>query len=233
MQEQTIAIKGNKDGLLIVLDPGEEWGIVLADLAARIDGQSSFFTGANITLELGARPVRRDEMSSIKALLDRRNLLLYLVSSESATTIESATALDLRTHYTATEAAVYEDDADAYAAFSPKEDGSNGLLVRHTLRSGRTAHSSGHVVILGDVNAGAEVIAAGDVVVWGRLRGNVHAGADGDTTARVCALDMAPTQLRIAHYLAISPPDKRRKPQPEIARIEEDQIVVDLWTYAE
>jgi septum site-determining protein MinC len=236
MQTGTIAIKGNRDGLLIILDAHEEWQAIMHELAARIDGQSSFFTGARITLDVGQRPLRKDELMTAKALLERRNLTLWAVASASVTAIDSATALDLHTHYDApapASEAADPDAADPYAAFSPEEDGTTGVMIRRTLRNGRTVHSRGHVVILGDVNAGAEIIALGDVIIWGRLRGNVHAGADGDETAVVCALDLMPTQLRIAGYLAVSPPDKRRKPQPEIARIDDGQIVVDLWAHGE
>jgi septum site-determining protein MinC len=76
-------------------------------------------------------------------------------------------------------------------------------LIKRTLRNGRTIHSDGHVIVLGDVNAGAMIIAAGDVIVWGKLRGTVHAGARGDESAVVCALYLAPTQLRIAGYITI------------------------------
>ncbi|MBI4770229.1 MAG: septum site-determining protein MinC, partial [Chloroflexi bacterium] len=54
------------------------------------------------------------------------------------------------------------------------------VLVRRTLRSGRSVRHPGHVVIIGDVNPGAEIVAGGDIVVWGRLRGVVQAGAGGD-----------------------------------------------------
>jgi septum site-determining protein MinC len=87
------------------------------------------------------------------------------------------------------------------------------------------------VVVFGDVNPGAEIVAAGDVIIWGRLRGTVHAGANGDENAIVCALDMMPTQLRIAGYIVISPPDKRRKPKPEVALVRDNQIVVEAWQY--
>ena len=102
-------------------------------------------------------------------------------------------------------------------------------MIRRTVRSGRTVRSQGHVVIFGDVNPGAEIIANGDVIVWGRLRGNVHAGANGDESAFVCALDMIPTQLRIAGYISISPQDKRHKPKPEMALIRDDRIIVEAW----
>jgi septum site-determining protein MinC len=84
-------------------------------------------------------------------------------------------------------------------------------------------------VVFGDVNPGAEVIAGGSVIVWGRLRGVVHAGAKGNRTATVCALDMSPTQLRIAGQIAVSP-TRRGKPQPEIVRIKDNQLQAETWT---
>jgi septum site-determining protein MinC len=84
-------------------------------------------------------------------------------------------------------------------------------------------------VVIGDVNPGAEVIAGGDIVVWGRVRGLVHAGALGDEGAVICALDLAPTQLRIAGTIARSPEERRRKPVPEIATAQEGHIVAVPW----
>jgi septum site-determining protein MinC len=230
MRDTSVAIKGVKEGLVIALDETEEWGALLSDLAARIDGQSAFFAGARITLDVGARPVRKDELGSIKALLDRRGLTLYAVVSESETTIDAAAALDLRANLSPSSQVAKNTRADDGAAFASEEEGTTGIMIRRTLRSGRTVRSMGHVVVYGDVNPGAEIIAAGDVIVWGRLRGNVHAGANGDESAVVCALDMIPTQLRIAGYISVSPPDKRHRPKPEIALIRGGQIVVEPWS---
>jgi septum site-determining protein MinC len=228
MREQSIAIKGVKDGLLVSISEGEDWSAVIADLASRIDTQSAFFAGARITLDVGARPVRKDELGSIKAMLERRSINLYAVQSESYTSIDAAAALDLRAHYTGstTRTAWVTEDS---AGYHSEEEGTTGILIRRTLRSGRTVSSPGHVVVLGDVNAGASIVAGGDVIVWGRLRGTIHAGAYGDETAVVCALDMAPTQLRIADYISVSPVDKRHKPLPERALIVEGGIVVEPW----
>lgn len=228
MEEQNVAIKGIKDGLLISLSPTEEWLAITADLAARIDQQSAFFAGARITVDVGERPVPKYELSSLKALLERRGLTLWSVLSDSDTTIESAQALDLKTSTANTIPGREESDG---SEFNPEETGTGGVLLKRTLRAGRTVHSVGHVVILGDVNPGAEIIAAGDVIIWGKLRGRVHAGVDGDETAVVCALDMNPTQLRIASHITTSPPDKGRKPKPEIASVRAGQIVVETWTY--
>ncbi|HQE19447.1 MAG TPA: septum site-determining protein MinC, partial [Aggregatilineales bacterium] len=106
---------------------------------------------------------------------------------------------------------------------------SPGVLVKTTLRSGRVVKHAGHVVVIGDVNPGAQVIAGGDVLVWGRLRGTVHAGANGDTEALVCALDMRPMQLRIANYVAIASDNGEPRPRPEIASVRDGQIVSEEW----
>lgn len=222
MSDEIVAIKGINDGLLIALSPTEEWLMVTANLAARIDERADFFAGAHITVDLGERPVPKHELSGLKALLERRGLSLNLVMSDSATTIDAANALDLRTGSSTKQ----HNEA---LPISPEEEGMGGVLIKRTLRSGRTVHSQGHVVIYGDVNPGSEVIAVGDIIIWGKLRGNVHAGADGDESAIVCALDMMPNQLRIAGYITISPPDKRRKAQPEMAFIRGSQIVVEAW----
>ena len=71
-----------------------------------------------------------------------------------------------------------------------------------TLRGGQALHHDGNIVVVGDVNPGAELIASGDVVVFGRLAGVAHAGAQGDAAARVYALHLDATQLRIATFIA-------------------------------
>jgi len=79
------------------------------------------------------------------------------------------------------------------------------------------------------VNAGAEIVAGGDVVIWGSLRGMIHAGAGGDQAAVVCALLLAPTQLRIADLVS-----RGSEPSgpiaPEMARILDGRILVEPWS---
>jgi septum site-determining protein MinC len=113
-------------------------------------------------------------------------------------------------------------------------------LYRGTLRSGQIFRHAGSVVVVGDVNPGAQVVSASDVYIWGKLRGIVHAGAMGDEKAIVGALDFDPIQVRIAGHIAISPKAESRDPgrwfwkrdrsgRPEIAQVVNDQIVVDQW----
>ena len=95
---------------------------------------------------------------------------------------------------------------------------------RGTVRGGQSIQQVGNIVVVGDVNPGAELVATGDVVVFGALRGTAHAGAQGDRAARVLALELAPTQLRIATCIAAG--DDARRREPEEARIEGESIVI-------
>jgi len=115
----------------------------------------------------------------------------------------------------------------ARSVAAPDEPG-EALFVWRTIRSGQVVRHQGHITIVGDVNAGAEVIAGGNVVVWGRLRGTVHAGALGDRLAMICAIELRPTQLRIADLIARAP-DGAVGGRPEVAYIDGDQIAVESW----
>lgn len=102
------------------------------------------------------------------------------------------------------------------------------MLYEKSLRSGQNIDFDGNVVVLGDVNPGAEIIASGHILVMGSLRGLVHAGATGEEGATVTALQFAPTQLRIASHIT-RPPDGARDEQKsaETARIRNDEVVIE------
>lgn len=96
-----------------------------------------------------------------------------------------------------------------------------------TLRGGQALHNLGNIVVVGDVNPGAELVASGDIVVFGALRGVAHAGAQGDVHASVHAIELSPTQLRIATFIAADAGDRRQTPiHPETARVQNDRIVI-------
>ena len=88
------------------------------------------------------------------------------------------------------------------------------------------------MVVLGDVNPGAEVVAGGSILVIGALRGMAHAGRFGDEGRVVAALRMQPIQLRIAEHIT-RPPDQDREHGlwPEIARIRRDRVVIETMNF--
>jgi septum site-determining protein MinC len=229
--DDSITLKGIKEGLLITIKPDGKWSDLVTRLTALIDSQGGFFRGAQVTLSLGERDVRRHELTNVHTVLAKREVTLTAVLSDSTTTVNSAHKLGLKTDLSSgdLEAPDVEPVALKPPTIDPEERGTAGVLIKRTLRNGRTVHSDGHVIVLGDVNAGAVIVAGGDVIVWGRLRGTVHAGAYGDESAVVCALYLAPTQLRIAGYITISPEDRRRKPKPEKAMVRNGRIEAEAW----
>ncbi len=220
----SVNIKGTKDGLLVTLGEGELAGL-LAELEERLSGTASFFNGGQVALEVGRRELSVEEIGHIQAVLAQNEVALGTVISEAPVTRAAARHLGLETRRgLRPEPRPERRGEEDFAEFS------EGALIRRTLRSGQVIRHPGHVVIIGDVNAGAEVIVGGDIVIWGRLRGTVHAGATGDDRTIVCALDLAPTQLRIGKHIARSPEGKsRRRIIPEVASVEEGKIIVKAW----
>ncbi|GGK32890.1 putative septum site-determining protein MinC [Deinococcus malanensis] len=109
-------------------------------------------------------------------------------------------------------------------------------IVPHTVRAGFRGEYPGSVIVLGDVNPGAEIVASGDVIVVGALRGIAHAGQGGHAKAIVWARPIASTQIRIGDAVARAPEgsslsNMRRAEGPpvaEIARLHDGQIVIDV-----
>lgn len=93
------------------------------------------------------------------------------------------------------------------------------LYLQMTVRSGMDIRHEGTVVIVGDVNPGGEIFAAGDIIVWGRLRGIAHAGYPNNPQCLIMALQMEPTQLRIADRVARAPETPPPQFEPEIAYV--------------
>lgn len=106
------------------------------------------------------------------------------------------------------------------------EAGSSTLYHVGTLRGGQSLQKIGHIVVIGDLNPGAELVASGDIVVFGSLRGVAHAGAQGDCTAKVYALDLAPTQLRIATFIAADSGSRKKSSGPQAAYVQNERITI-------
>ncbi|MCB8986955.1 MAG: septum site-determining protein MinC [Ardenticatenaceae bacterium] len=231
--DQFIRIRGTRDGLLIALHPGP-FTDLHAQLAAELDQKEDFFQGSQVTLDVGSLPLRREQLADLQDLFTAHKLELWTVLAESELTKEAAQALNLATRVAGSQTDLQGRPLTTSAAAADHHDkstppSSNGLILKETLRSGRSIYHEGHVVVIGDVNPGAEIIAAGDVVVWGRVRGLIHAGALGDDTAVICALALTPTQLRIADQIAIPPAAGPDKLLPEKASIRNGQIIAEPW----
>ena len=224
MEETTslLQIKGLRDGLLVTLsDAG--WENQQRALLEHIDSRQSFFQGARLALDVGTQALGVNELVALRDRLSERSVFLWAVISESPKTETTAQLLGLATR-------ISKPRPEETRGFSMEELGDEtALFLNKTIRSGTRIEFPGHVVILGDVNPGAEIVAEGNIIVWGRVRGVVHAGAKGNANAVICALDLSPTQLRIADEVsALLEPQKN--PRPEVARLnEEGKLQSELW----
>lgn len=234
--ERQIEIKGVRDGLLISV--ADLPGVVLYDeLAAELAEKQAFLAGGRIAVEVGHRRLNRQDIESLQALFEQNELMLWAILATDQGTREAAREVGLATRMSGTPTdlegnhlaeALVVADADSLPERSLPD--ASALLLRETIRSGRSVYYDGDIVIVGDVNAGAEVVAGGSVIVWGRLRGLVHAGAMGDTEAMICALELTPTQLRIAGEIAVDPDNGRlHDGTPEQVSIRNGQIVAEPW----
>ena len=218
-------MKGIGDGLLVTVPEGT-WSVVHPSLLQAIDERADFFRGANVALEMADRSLNAAELGGLRDELADREIALMAILTTSERTRGAGADLGMALE-------IPRPSIDQNFELDPilsDLEGDYAVLIRRTLRSGHTFHHPGHVVVIGDVNPGAEVVAGGNVVVWGRVRGVVHAGATGNTNAVVCALDLAPTQLRIGTQISVSP-ERKGKPRPEMAMLRDGQFVAESWKH--
>lgn len=124
-------------------------------------------------------------------------------------------------------------DGDEIKKYNKETEKLPTLYIHRTLRSGQSISSEGNIVIIGDVNPGAEIVAKGDITVWGILGGIAHAGSDGNTYSKIRALKLNAIQLRIGDIFARRPdtvntPYVQRSDSyiPEEARVYKKHIMI-------
>jgi septum site-determining protein MinC len=220
--EQTtslVQIKGIRDGLLATFVKAA-WEDQCVALLAQIDERPAFFQGARLAIDVGSQILKVNNLVDLRDRLSERNVSLWAVIGESPTTEHTSQLLGLATRISKPRPEEKRHDVIA-------DD--TALFINKTLRSGKRVEFPGHVVVMGDVNAGAEIIADGNVIVWGRVRGMIHAGAKGNRSATICALDLSATQLRIATEVSATL-KPQKDPKPEVASINsEGHLQSELW----
>ena len=211
-----IQIKAKRDKFILVPHPEASFESIKNLLAKRIEESRDFFSRAEMVLDLTGRPLRTDEISELHGLLvDKAGVKLVEVKLSE----ELRLVLDRPASRPATPVR-----PPAPINRDPDE---GPMIIRNTCRSGIRIEAPADCVVLGDVNPGAEIVAMGDVIVFGNLRGIAHAGAGGDRSARIWALSIEPSQVRIADRVAVAPRGGKPKPKRfEIAEIQQDLIEV-------
>ncbi len=218
-QEKAIPlqIKANRDGLMLVPHPLASFQSIMEDVDNRLKSTRDFFSCSEMTLDLRGHPLASDEIAALyRLLLEKAKVqLMEVMLTEDVTFYLQPTKV-------LPPPKPRQPDPETYAF---AEDAA--VVVRTTCRSGVRIESPGDCVVLGDVNPGAEILAVGDVIVFGNLRGIAHAGALGDRSAKIWALSIEPSQIRIADLVAVpGKGDRRAVKRYEIAEIQKNRIEV-------
>ena len=242
-QNNIIKIRATQHGVSIVCDDQATIPELVAALKARLQSHARFYADADVKLDIGNRTLSTVELVPIRSLLEdefhlrlsgivcSQDALIRQAMSELGCQIEVDAPVQSDPQPRSETPGVRSDDPGNPGRFDNEDE---TLIVRQTCRSGMTMASPGNIVIIGNVNPGAEVIAQHDIIVVGVLRGNAHAGAGGDASAVIMALALEPKQLRIANLLGLPPtvdePPDRSKFAPEVAYIDSNRIVIEPYT---
>jgi len=218
LEENTVVFKGTREGISIFLDAKTPFEQLKEDVRSKAQRARGFFSAGHTPIFFKGRELSAAERTELLlVILDEADLE---ISRRSAPVKPEQVQLPrpLRP-----------------LAFSKKIPGSareqSAVFHQGALRSGQSIRTAGHVVVMGDVNPGAEIISQGNIIVLGSLKGLVHAGCTGDCAAYIAALQLLPTQLRIADIITAFPEEtkvkgKKARQTPSYAYIQNGQIYV-------
>ncbi|NMB43721.1 MAG: septum site-determining protein MinC [Clostridiales bacterium] len=211
--ENSVIIKGNKYGIIAVLDSEMPFSELKVKIRDKFRESSKFFDNAEMGISFEGRELTNEEQREV----------LNIISEET----------DLRI------VCVVDTDKEKEEIFKKTLDEklmelshTTGQFYKGNLRSGQVLESESSIIVIGDVNPGASIVSKGNIIVLGTLRGTVFAGASGNQNSFVVALDMQPGQIRIAESIARSPdnPVVEEKKVAKIAFLEEGNIYIEPLT---
>lgn len=208
--DTSVIIKGNKYGIVVVLDAVMKFEELKEKIAEKFHDSSKFFDKAQMAISFEGRKLTNEEQREI----------LDIIAAETELHV----------------VCIIDNDPQKEEVFKKTLDeklmelsNSTGQFYKGNLRSGQVLESETSIIIIGDVNPGARVVSKGNIIVLGSLKGTVFAGANGSGNAFVVALDMNPGQIRIADSIARSPdkPVKETMKEAKIAFLEEGSIYIE------
>ena len=195
-----------------------------------LNDSQNWFSGQDVTVNVGHRALSLQQLDRLRLLFEeefRVKVANFWCGAETPGELlaeETSVPMAL--------APVRRTSPIAEASSRPRE---TPLFIKSTCRSGTIIRHNGDVIVLGDLNPGAQITATGDIIVLGTLRGIAHAGAkDGDPRGEVIiAFSLQPLQIRIGRHVSIAPADRRghtTPARPEIAYLNGSSIVVTPYT---
>ncbi len=216
---QPVVLKSNPHGINLILDPDMPFTELKKEILKKFEDTDRFFKNVKIGLSFEGRVLSQEQEYEILDLIEKNTSIQVVCIIENDERIDAYYAEKIR-------------------AFEDAQAGRTGEFYKGTLRSGQVIECESSIVILGDVNPGAKIIARGNIVILGSLKGNAYAGAAGDESAFVAALDMDPVQIRIGDAIGRSADkgplsaikNRKKVMEPQIAIVSEDGILIEPIT---
>ncbi len=210
MGHSAVTLKSNPYGLILNLDPELPFDELCAAVAEKFRTSAGFFKNAKLALTFRGRVLTHEQESRlIEAIVQNSKIEVICVVDEDKGTEE------------------YYRKAVTHTL--EKQENAQGQFYRGTLRSGQVLETETSVIIIGDVNPGAQIVSKGNIVILGCCMGSIYAGAAGDRSCFAAALTMKPMQVRIADKAARSAIVKKTDTgdypvEPMIVYIKDDHL---------
>lgn len=206
-----VTIKGLKYGLQLTFAKGASFDDVQASLLDKLQSGDGFFVrGTTVFVPKGYFAEEQNE--ALRKMFHRHGMLF---STELKRPNLAPPSRDTNTK------------APAQKVKESVEEAQKMMVINHTVRGGQEVKTNCSVLICGNVNPGAQIIAGGSIDIRGTCRGFVHAGAFGDKSACVVADRLMPVQIRIADLIARAPDEDIKVNQAERAMIKNNMIIFE------
>ena len=225
MKKNSIVIKGNKYGIVVVMDSDTSFDEIKNQLEEKLKESARFFGNGTMAISFEGRNLDDEQQKELLNVISESSDLNIecIIDHEKLTEIFKKSVEKIENIDDNKEDEPTPDSTPVVGV-----DKNTGKFFRGTLRSGQILESDTSIVVIGDVNPGASVSAGGNIIILGSLKGTVSAGMNGDEKALIVALDMAPVQVRIGDTIARCPErQKKAKPETKIAYLNNGTIYID------
>lgn len=207
MKENRIEIKGDKEGISVIVDIDKfiNFDEVISEIIKALSIGKGFYKNSIIKIIANLKNVSDSEIAKLKdKLFEEIHIRDCIFDDTNKRKIEENTLFT----------GIYEGRTK---------------FIKRTIRGGQCINSKGNIVIIGDINSGAEVSAGGNIIVLGSIRGHVRAGVGGNRNAIIAAFILQPELLQIADLITIAPDDGIKPSYPEVARVKDEMIIVEPY----
>lgn len=230
----SVTFKGTRHGILVSISEHDDFFSALVEFKCKMGENHSFFKNSPLSLDLGWRELDPDELEGLLKIVKEEGINLQGIISASQATRGLAEKKGIKVIIGRLGLSEHRGKAPGRGKKpetpKPLHTEADTLLVKRTLRSGQQVEFPGNVVVVGDVNPGAEIRAGGDIVVMGILRGVAFAGSSGNRNAQVIAYQLKPSQLRIGDLIGTPDEVKPSKPGlPIVARVKDEDIITAVF----